>query len=91
MLGELGWNHVGSLMGWVALLFAVPDILLEHRDFYVVNKPAGIGMHQEPAPPTGGSMDTMTESDDNMMIPGIVRLLSEHLQEPTCGRWRRKE
>eukprot|EP00978_Attheya_sp_CCMP212_P044338 scaffold307137_cov35-Attheya_sp.AAC.1 len=59
-------------MGWMALLFAVPDILLEHRDFYVVNKPAGIGMHQE--------QDTENDSNDN--IPGIVRLLSEHLQEP---------
>eukprot|EP00550_Attheya_septentrionalis_P008684 CAMPEP_0198294714 /NCGR_PEP_ID=MMETSP1449-20131203/23881_1 /TAXON_ID=420275 /ORGANISM="Attheya septentrionalis, Strain CCMP2084" /LENGTH=289 /DNA_ID=CAMNT_0043994753 /DNA_START=258 /DNA_END=1127 /DNA_ORIENTATION=+ len=64
-------------MGWMALLFAVPDILLEHRDFYVVNKPAGIGMHQE-IPPPGSSENT----DNDSNIPGIVRLLSEHLQEP---------
>lgn len=39
-------------------------ILLEHADFYVINKPAGIGMHQEGEE------------------PGLVRVLSERLNEP---------
>ncbi|MDP5291399.1 TIGR01621 family pseudouridine synthase [Oceanimonas sp. CHS3-5] len=40
------------------------NIVLDHPDFVVINKPAGIGMHQQ--------------GDE----PGLVRLLSEQLNQP---------
>ncbi|WMC09263.1 TIGR01621 family pseudouridine synthase [Oceanimonas pelagia] len=40
------------------------NIVLDHPDFLIINKPAGIGMHQQG------------------QEPGLVRLLSEQLEQP---------